>query len=72
MSIAHSTLNHEISLFDTVELTVPADGIGAGARGGVLELLPGGEIAMVEITEPVLEGVDRIVLVPVARLRVVA
>jgi predicted nucleic acid-binding protein len=53
---------------DLVELTEPVDDAPAGARGGVLELRPGG-MAMVEITEPVLGAAARIVFVPLSKLR---
>lgn len=62
---------HEIAAFDRVELSVPVDDVPAGARGGVLELRDEG-IAMVEITEPPLDAVDRILFVPVAQLRLAA
>lgn len=60
---------HEIALYDTVELTADVETARAGSRGGVVELLPDDK-AMVEITtmpsEPLL---DRIVVVPLAKLR---
>jgi hypothetical protein len=60
---------HEITLYDTVELTADTEGAPAGARGGVVDLLDGDK-AMVEVTtmpsEPLL---DRIVVVPLAKLR---
>jgi len=60
---------HEITLYDTVELTADTETAPAGARGGVVELLEGDK-AMVEVTtmpaEPLL---DRIVVVPLAKLR---
>lgn len=71
MSIASRTIHQDVSVFDVVELTVPVGALEAGARGGVLELLPD-DVAMVEITKPSLEGVDRIVFVPVADLHVIA
>lgn len=58
----------EITAFDLVELTEPIDDIPAGARGGVLELRDG-DRAMVEITSPPLDAVDRIVFVPLIKLR---
>ncbi|MFL5907661.1 MAG: hypothetical protein ACJ75Z_08705 [Solirubrobacterales bacterium] len=57
-----------ISAFDLVELTEPVDAAPAGARGAVLEIAPDGT-AMVEVTEPDLEGLDRIVFSPVSALR---
>lgn len=59
---------HEIATFDSVELTEPIKGVPAGARGGVLELRDG-ERAMVEITSLPLDAVDRVVFVPLAKLR---
>jgi len=60
---------HEITLYDTVELTADVETAPAGARGGVVELLEGDK-AMVEVTtmpaEPLL---DRIVVVPLGKLR---
>jgi hypothetical protein len=60
---------HEITLFDTVELTEAVETAPAGSRGGVVELLDDDK-AMVEVTtmppEPLL---DRIVVVPLAKLR---
>jgi hypothetical protein len=62
-------ITHEITLYDTVELTSDTETAPAGARGGVVELLDGDK-AMVEVTtmpsEPLL---DRIVVVPLAYLR---
>jgi hypothetical protein len=59
----------EIAIGDLVELTEAVDAAPAGARGGITDLLAGGE-AILELTslprEPVLE---RIVVVPVAKLR---
>jgi hypothetical protein len=59
---------HEITTHDPVELTEPIEGIPAGARGGVLELRDG-DRAMVEITSLPLDAVDRIIFVPVGKLR---
>ncbi len=58
----------EIATFDLIELTEPIAGIPAGARGGVLELHDG-DRAMVEITSLPLDAVDRIIFVPLAKLR---
>ncbi len=71
MSIASRTMHQEVSVFDVVELPVSVGAIEAGARGGVLELSRD-DLAMVEITSPSLEGIDRIVFVPAAGLRVIA
>ncbi len=62
---------HDIAAFDRVELAERIDDVPAGARGGVLELRDAG-IAMVEITEPPLDAVDRILFVPVSQLRLSA
>jgi hypothetical protein len=58
----------EFATLDLVELTAPVDDIPAGARGGVLELRDGAT-AMVEITSLPLDSVERIVFVPLAKLR---
>ncbi len=55
-------------MFDLVELTEPVDDIPAGARGGVLELRDS-DRAMVEITSLPLDTVDRIIFVPLSKLR---
>ncbi len=62
---------HEFTTLDLVELTAPIEGIPAGARGGVLELR-GSDTAMVEITSLPLDSVERIIFVPLAKLRRVA
>jgi hypothetical protein len=59
---------HEITTYDLVELTEPVEKIPAGARGGVLELRDG-DRAMVEITSLPLDSVERIIFVPLAKLR---
>jgi hypothetical protein len=59
---------HEITTFDLVELIAPVEGIPAGARGGVLELRDG-DRAMVEITSLPLDAVDRVIFVPLVKLR---
>lgn len=61
----------QIAQYDLVELTERVDAAPEGARGAVLELLRSGTVAEVEITEPELAGLDRIVYAPVAKLRVV-
>jgi hypothetical protein len=62
-------ITHEITLYDTVELTDDAETAPAGARGGVVELLDGDK-AMVEVTTMLAEPLlDRIVVVPLAKLR---
>jgi hypothetical protein len=62
----------QIAQYDIVELTEPVDAAPAGARGAVLELLRDGAIAEIEITQPKLDGLDRIVYAPLAKLRVVS
>lgn len=62
---------HEIATFDRVELSERIDDVPAGARGGVLELRDE-DIAMVEITDPPLDAVDRILFAPVSQLRLSA
>jgi len=62
---------HEIATFDRVELSERIDDVPAGARGGVLELRDE-DIAMVEITDPPRDAVDRILFVPVSQLRLSA
>jgi hypothetical protein len=62
------TANHEIPLFSWVELTEPIGLAPAGARGGLLEYY-GDDRAMVEVMEPDLDSVDRIVFPRVDTLR---
>jgi hypothetical protein len=60
---------HDITLFDLVELTEAVETAPAGARGGVVELL-GDDKALVEVTTmPVDPVLDRIVAVPLSKLR---
>jgi hypothetical protein len=59
---------YEITAFDLVELTAPTGAMPAGASGGVLELRDDAT-AMVEITSLPLDPVDRIIFVPLAKLR---
>ena len=61
-------VTREIAAFDLVELAEPVDAAPAGARGGVLEIAPDGT-AMVEVTDPEFEGLERIVFCPVSALR---
>lgn len=59
----------DIALYDWVELLEPIDAAPAGARGGVVERLPD-DIVMVEVMEPDLrDGLDRIVVAPLSKLR---
>ncbi len=60
---------HEITLFDLVELTEAVETAPSGSKGGVVELLDD-DRAMVEITTMPLDPVlDRIVVVPLSKLR---
>jgi hypothetical protein len=60
---------HEITLFDTVELTEAVETAPAGSQGGIVELLDDDK-AMVEImTMPSDALLDRIVVAPLAKLR---
>ena len=59
----------EISLFDHVKLLAAVDGAPAGARAGVLEFYDDGREAMLEILEPNLGDLERIVVAPVSQLR---
>lgn len=61
----------DIAATDLVELTAPAEGIPAGARGGVLELRDD-NMAMVEIISLPLDSVERIIFVPLGQLRLVS
>jgi hypothetical protein len=64
-------VTHRIARYDIVELTGQVEEVPAGERGGVLELYDDGS-AMVELTSlPPELGVDRIVVAPVGKLRVV-
>jgi hypothetical protein len=56
-------------LFTWVELTEAIDAAPAGAKGGLLEY-HGDDMAMLEIMEPDLDSVDRIVFAPLSMLRV--
>jgi hypothetical protein len=59
----------EIAIGDLVELTEAVDEAPAGARGGITDVLGSGE-AIVELTALPLEPIlDRIVVVPVDKLR---
>jgi hypothetical protein len=60
---------HIIALHDWVELLEPVDAAPVGARGGVLEFHDNGDVAMLEIMEPDLEGLDRIVVAPLSKLK---
>jgi hypothetical protein len=62
---------HEIAEFDLVELREAFETAPAGATGGVLDLLAD-DMAMVEFTSlPADLGVDRVLVVPIAKLRVI-
>lgn len=63
-------VTHEIAIGEPIELTEPVEGVPTGARGGVTDVLDSDRV-MVELTslppEPIL---DRIVVVPLGKLRV--
>ena len=60
-----------IAAYDIVELTETVENAPAGARGGVLDLF-GDNKAMIEITSmPGEMDIDRILVVPLAKLRVI-
>jgi hypothetical protein len=62
---------HEIAELDIVELREAFETAPAGARGGVLDVLGEGK-AMVEFTSlPAELGVDRVLVVPLGKLRVI-
>jgi hypothetical protein len=61
---------HKITAFDLVELTEAVEDVPAGALGGVLELRDSGT-AMIEIIRPELGPAERIVFVPLNKLRLV-
>lgn len=59
----------EIAIGASVELTEAVDAAPAGARGGITDVLEGGRV-IVELTSMPLEPIlDRIVIVPVGKLR---
>lgn len=61
----------EISEFDRVELREDFETAPAGATGGVLDLFDG-DMAMVEFTSlPADLGLDRLLVVPIRKLRVI-
>lgn len=61
----------EIAEFDLVELREDFETAPAGATGGVLDIFDG-DMAMVEFTSlPADLGVDRILVVPIDKLRVI-
>jgi hypothetical protein len=62
-------IDRDTPLFTWVELTEAIDSAPAGAKGGLLEYR-GGDMAMLEIMEPELDSVDRIVFAPLSALRV--
>ncbi len=65
------TATKRIAEHDIVELAEPVDKAPAGARGGVLDVFRDGK-AMVEITTmPGIMDIDRIVVAPLRKLRVV-
>jgi hypothetical protein len=65
------TATKHIAAYDIVELTETVENAPAGARGGVLDLFAGNK-AMIEITSmPGEMDIDRIVVAPLEKLRVV-
>lgn len=61
----------KIVQFDFVELLEPADGAVAGERGSVLDFLADG-VVMIELKTPVEElDLDRIVVAPLGKLRLI-
>jgi len=61
----------KIPPYDIVELTAPAGGAPAGEQGGVLDIFDGEE-AMVELTSmPPELTLERIVMAPLDKLRVI-
>jgi hypothetical protein len=65
------TATKHIAEYDIVELTEPIERAPAGARGGVLDVFKG-DMAMVEITTMPDESIlDRIIMAPLSKLRVV-
>jgi hypothetical protein len=63
---------HEIAELDIVELREDFETAPAGARGGVLDVLGEESRAMVEFTSlPAELGVDRVLVVPLDKLRVI-
>lgn len=67
-NISYMATTQAITTLDPVELTEPVESLPAGARGGVLELRDA-DIAMVEITSLPLDVAERIVFVPLSKLR---
>ncbi len=59
----------EIAIGDLVELTEAVDAAPAGARGGITDVLEGGKVIVELTTLPLDPILDRIVIVPVAKLR---
>jgi hypothetical protein len=62
------TVAPEIELYELVELTQAIGVAPIGAKGGVIEF-HGNDIALVEVTEPDIEDLDRLVFAPVSTLR---
>jgi hypothetical protein len=60
---------HKIELYDVVELLEPTGGAPSGAQGTVIHFLHDDTVAEIEITKPVLEGLDSIVYAPLSNLR---
>jgi hypothetical protein len=62
---------HESAIGSLIELREPVEEAPAGARGGIIDLLDGDRV-MVELTSLPLEPIlDRIVVVPLDKLRLI-
>jgi hypothetical protein len=59
---------HEIRPFSLVELTEAVDAAPAGAQGGVVDLIDR-DTAIIEVMQPDLDGLDRIVVAAPSQLR---
>jgi hypothetical protein len=66
------TTTKNIAELDIVELREDFESAPAGARGGVIDIFDGGRTAMVEFTDlPGEMDIDKILVVPLVKLRVV-
>jgi hypothetical protein len=64
------TETQRLAPFDIVELIEPVDAAPQGARGGLIDEL-GGDNVIVEVMEPELDGLDRLVFARLDQLRLV-
>ena len=62
------TTTDEIPPYALVELTEAVDDAPAGAQGGVVDILST-DLAIVEVMQPWLDGLDRIVFAAPSQLR---